>query len=104
MLRNSSCNVICSTSIPSSQVTFRSDAAFINHKIKEGYHLNWLIDGLPAAGARIDIRKAEPVYSVGFGLGYVVSEEYELGYIWDITYFNNHYELIVEYHVTLSWL
>ena len=92
MLRNSSCNLICSTIIPGPEDEGgTTDAKFINDRITDSYNFNWLIDGLPAARARIDTQTDEPFYSVGFELGTVTEE--------GIQELNNHYELIIEYHV-----
>lgn len=92
MLRNSTCNVICSSFIPAPMNDgLYSDAVFINDKITDSYNFNWLIDGLPAARARIDTQTDEPFYSVGFELGSVTEE--------GVAELNNHYDLIIEYHV-----
>lgn len=100
MMQDSVCNLLCHNTIPSggdvdsvgAGGSSNGDGAFINELILESYSMNWLIDGLPAARIRIDPQSGERFYSVGF----------ELGTIDDNTgapYLNNHYNIIVEYHV-----
>ena len=97
MLQNSSCNVLCHATIPaaptddSGVVTETGDAGFINERIADGYSLNWLIDGLPAARIRVDPQSGDRFYSVGFELGSFDSAGLPL--------LNNHYDIIVEFHV-----
>ena len=92
MLENSSCNVLCHADIPgSTEEGVQGDAGFINERIVDGYSLNWLIDGLPAARIRVDPQSVERFYSVGFELGSFDSSGQPL--------LNNHYDIIVEFHV-----
>ena len=60
---NGTCRTLCTTNVPS------EDAKFINDRIKEDYALNWLIDGLPAAEMKKDLRSGEIFYDMGFNLG-----------------------------------
>jgi transmembrane 9 superfamily protein 2/4 len=93
MLENSSCNVLCHADIPGTiDEDEQGDAGFINERIVDGYSLNWLIDGLPAARIRVDPQSSERFYSVGFELGSFDSSGLPL--------LNNHYDIIVEFHVT----
>jgi hypothetical protein len=93
MLENSTCNVLCRATIPAtSEEGVQGDAGFINERIVDGYSLNWLIDGLPAARIRVDPQSGERFYSVGFELGSFDSSGLPL--------LNNHYDIIVEFHVT----
>ena len=93
MLENSTCNVLCHADIPgATDEDEQGDAGFINERIVDGYSLNWLIDGLPAARIRVDPQSSERFYSVGFELGSFDSSGLPL--------LNNHYDIIVEFHVT----
>ena len=92
MLENSTCNVLCQSDIPASTEEEDGDGKFINELIQDGYSMNWLIDGLPAARVRIDPQTDERFYSVGFELGSVYDADEHL--------FNNHYDIIVDFHVT----
>jgi transmembrane 9 superfamily protein 2/4 len=90
MLENSTCNVLCTTSVPAA-VDGVSDGQFINEKIAESYSMNWLIDGLPAARIHIDPQSGEQFYSVGFELGILDNDGTPL--------LHTHYDIVVEYHV-----
>lgn len=96
MLENSSCNVLCRITIPAPPASEdggkdEGDAGFINELIGESYSMNWLVDGLPAARIRVDPQSGERFYSVGFELGGI---DYA-----GMPTLNNHYDIIVEYHV-----
>jgi len=90
MLENSTCNVLCTTSVPAA-VDGVSDGQFINEKIAESYSMNWLIDGLPAARIHIDPQSGEQFYSVGFELGILDND--------GTPHLHTHYDIVVEYHV-----
>lgn len=81
---NETCKALC----PSVTYTPR-DAVFVNNKIALGYDLNWFVDGLPAAQLLKDPDTDDTFYSPGFALGTTVGEKYV---------FNNHYDIIVDYH------
>lgn len=89
MLKNESCNVLCSRHIPGG-INGPGDGAFINDRIIDSYNLNWLIDGLPAARVRVDPTSRETFYSVGFELGSVEAGTPQI---------NNHYNILVDFHV-----
>jgi transmembrane 9 superfamily member 2/4 len=91
MLENSTCNILCKTTIPAASEDGVSDGQFINEKIAESYSMNWLIDGLPAARIHIDPQSGERFYSVGFELGTLDTAGTPL--------LNTHYDIVVEYHV-----
>jgi transmembrane 9 superfamily member 2/4 len=96
MMEDSNCNFLCQATIPGPEDGGDvGDGAFINELIREGYNMNWLIDGLPAARSRLDTQSGESFYSVGFELG---SFDEDSGY----PVLNNHYDIIVEYHVPTS--
>ena len=60
MLQNvTTCQTICTKKIP------KEDAAFINGRIVDDYAINWLVDGLPAAEQKKDIRSGDTFYDNG---------------------------------------
>ena len=67
-----------------------ADALFVNQRIYQGYDLNWLIDGLPAAQLFSESEDEEPFYIPGFMLGQVNEHENPE--------FNNHYDIVIDYH------
>jgi len=77
---NSTCRTLCTTSVPS------EDAKFINDRIREDYALNWLIDGLPAAEMKKDLKTGDIFFDMGFNLG---NDDDETPYL------NNHYEIVL---------
>ncbi|KAF2027220.1 endosomal integral membrane protein [Setomelanomma holmii] len=80
---NESCKSLC-------EATYEpNDAVFVNSRIYQGYDLNWLIDGLPAAQLLKDPNTDQPFYSPGFALGMVNDATPE---------FNNHYDILIDYH------
>lgn len=84
MGKNETCKPLCQASYEP------KDAVFVNSRIYQGYDLNWLIDGLPAAQLLQDpTSDEEPFYSPGFALGMVNDDAPE---------FNNHYEIYIDYH------
>ncbi|KAF9501505.1 hypothetical protein BDN71DRAFT_1380032 [Pleurotus eryngii] len=68
------------------------DSKFINDRIREDYALNWLVDGLPAAEMKIDVRTGDMFFDMGFNLG---NNEGELK---DTPALNNHYDIVLRYH------
>lgn len=83
---NGTCKVLCRTQASA------EDAKFINDRIKEDYALNWLVDGLPAAEAKVDLKTGDLFYDMGFNLG---DDEGERA---DAPALNNHYEVVLKYH------
>jgi transmembrane 9 superfamily protein 2/4 len=84
MLQDEKCRAVCD------EVTFEpADAQFVNRRIKLGYNMNWLIDGLPAAQKYIDPTTKTEFYQPGFALGDVDGEQALL---------NTHYDIYVDYH------
>jgi transmembrane 9 superfamily protein 2/4 len=81
---NETCKALCGP-----QTYDSKDAVFVNSRIFQGYDLNWLIDGLPAAQLLRDPNSDETFYSPGFALGYVDEEG---------PVFNNHYNIVIDYH------
>ncbi|KAI8094628.1 hypothetical protein BDF21DRAFT_355377 [Thamnidium elegans] len=86
MQEDQTCQEICQTeAIPT------KDAKFINKVIADGYAFNWAVDGLPAATEDVDVNTGEKYYNIGFKLG----NTYE-----DVSYLNNHYNIVIYYHIT----
>lgn len=82
---NETCKSVCG------EVTFDSrSATFVNRKIWQGYNINWLIDGLPAAQVTVDPTTGEEFYTPGFLLGYVDKDGKPVLY--------NHYDIVVDVH------
>lgn len=77
---NTTCRTLCTTNIPS------EDAKFVNDRIREDYALNWLIDGLPAAEMKKDLKTGDIFFDMGFNLG---NDDDETPYL------NNHYEIVL---------
>ncbi|KAI9208872.1 uncharacterized protein BJ171DRAFT_437592 [Polychytrium aggregatum] len=86
MNKNTSCNTLCSQSVP------KEDAAFINSRIREKYTVHWVVDGLPVAMSRLNQSTNELIYNMGFNLGFISKDGSR-------TYLNNHYEIQVHYHL-----
>jgi transmembrane 9 superfamily protein 2/4 len=82
--KNGTCQTLCTVrNVPG------EDAKFINDRIREDYALNWLIDGLPAAEVKVDLRSGDLFFDKGFNLGNddgPFSEQPAL---------NNHYEIVL---------
>ncbi|KAJ3489286.1 hypothetical protein NLI96_g2208 [Meripilus lineatus] len=83
---NTTCRTLCRETVPA------EDAKFINDRIKEDYALNWLIDGLPAAEMKVDVKTNDVFYDMGFNLG---NDEDEFA---ETPALNNHYEIVLKYH------
>ncbi|KAF2876625.1 hypothetical protein BDV95DRAFT_483722 [Massariosphaeria phaeospora] len=81
---NETCKSLCDA-----QTFTGRDAVFVNSRIYQGYDLNWLIDGLPAAQQLTEEGTDTPFYSPGFSLGEVDGENPQ---------FNNHYDIWIDYH------
>jgi transmembrane 9 superfamily member 2/4 len=88
MLKNNgTCTKLCDATIP------KHDVQFVNDRIREDYALNWLIDGLPAAEIKRDLRTNETFFDMGFNLGKDEGEYAEK------PAFNNHYDIFLRYVV-----
>ncbi|KAI0082071.1 Nonaspanin [Panus rudis PR-1116 ss-1] len=83
---NTSCNTLCRQEVPA------EDAKFINDRIREDYAINWLVDGLPAAEMKMDLKTGDVFYDMGFNLG---NDEGEFA---ETPALNNHYEIVLKYH------
>ncbi|KAI0256246.1 Nonaspanin TM9SF [Lactifluus subvellereus] len=83
---NGSCKSLCISSIPA------EDAKFINDRIREDYALNWLVDGLPAAEMKIDVKSGDMFFDMGFNLGNNDGPHAEQPAL------NNHYDIVLRHH------
>ena len=64
MLVNTSCNVLCTKSVP------KESTNFLISRIQERYQQHWFVDMLPAARLVVDPKRPDVTfYSVGFDLG-----------------------------------
>jgi transmembrane 9 superfamily protein 2/4 len=80
---NATCRTLCNPiQVPP------EDAKFINDRIREDYALNWLIDGLPAAEMKRDLKTGDIFFDIGFNLGNDDDE---------IPSLNNHYEIVLRF-------
>ncbi|KAF6762985.1 endosomal P24A protein [Ephemerocybe angulata] len=84
---NNTCKTLCL--VPDVDA---KEAKFINDRIREDYALNWLVDGLPAAEMKIDLRTNDTFFDMGFNLG---NNE---GAHQNRPALNNHYEVVLKYH------
>src|SRR6266404_5213052 len=82
---NASCKSLCTASVPA------EDAKFINDRIREDYALNWLVDGLPAAEMKIDLKSGDIFFDMGFNLGNDDGPNEEHPHL------NNHYDIVLRY-------
>lgn len=82
---NETCKPVCG------KQTFEAeDAEFVNQKVRLGYYLHWLIDGLPAGQILHDAQTDTLFESVGFPLGVAPDDKTVQLY--------NHFDILVEYH------
>lgn len=80
---NGTCQTLCVVSdVPG------EDAKFINDRIKEDYALNWLVDGLPAAEMKQDLKTGDIFFDMGFNLGD------DDGNFAETPALHNHYEIV----------
>ncbi|KAJ6126537.1 hypothetical protein N7523_002149 [Penicillium sp. IBT 18751x] len=85
MAQNETCKAVCG------EVVFDSrDAKFTNRRISQGYNINWLVDGLPAAQLNHDGNTDTDFYSPGFSLGDLDDNGQAI--------LNNHFNLLIDYH------
>lgn len=85
MAQNETCKALCK------EVKFDAKSAkFTNRRIAQGYNVNWLVDGLPAAQLSMDSVTKDKFYSPGFALGTVDDD--------GATQLHNHYDISIEYH------
>lgn len=87
---NNTCKISCLSHVSG------EDAKFINDRIREDYAINWLVDGLPAAEMKIDLKSNETFFDMGFNLG---DNE---GLRQNLPALNNHYEIVIKFVNVLS--
>ena len=85
MAQNETCKSLCEEK----KFDGRS-AKFVNNKIWQGYNVNWLIDGLPAAQLNEDPQTHEVFSSPGFPLGKTGGDGQIQLY--------NHWDILADYH------
>ena len=83
---NGTCRQLCSPTVDP------EDAKFINDRVREDYALNWLVDGLPAAEMKVDVKTGDMFFDMGFNLGND-DPPYENDPV-----LNNHYDIVLRYH------
>lgn len=78
----------------------KEDAVFVNNNIRNHFNYNWLIDGLPAAQLVVETATGEKFSSPGFPLGSMeyTGDSESASEATGVPVFNNHYDIIVEYH------
>lgn len=81
--RNGTCQTLCVVHDVSPD-----DAKFINDRIREDYALNWLVDGLPAAEMKQDLKTGDIFFDMGFNLG---NDDGDLN---ENPALHNHYEIV----------
>ncbi|KAI9932490.1 hypothetical protein ASPWEDRAFT_33390 [Aspergillus wentii DTO 134E9] len=86
MGKNETCKAVCKE-----QAVFdERGAKFTNRRISQGYNINWLVDGLPAAQLNLDSVTKSEFYSPGFALGTLDDNGQSL--------LNNHFDILIDYH------
>ena len=84
----------CKTLVGCGKQRFEAvDAKFLNKRIWQNYHINWLVDGLPAGQLLMDPSTDTEFYSAGFDLGHIAGDQ---------PVFHNHYDISVDYHEVMS--
>ncbi|POS85135.1 putative endosomal integral membrane protein [Erysiphe pulchra] len=86
MAHNETCKILCT-----GKKFDPNSAQFVNRRIAQGFAMNWLVDGLPAGQLIEDEVTNTKFYSQGFALGSSTQKD---------LYFNNHYDILVDYHET----
>lgn len=82
---NETCKPLCE------KQTFEAEeGVFVNQRIRQGYGIHWLIDGLPAGQLMLDQQTNTIFESVGFPLGNNEDDK--------ALQLNNHFDILVEYH------
>ncbi|KAL4808069.1 hypothetical protein BDV18DRAFT_95801 [Aspergillus unguis] len=83
MRKDESCKAACNGA------TFEPRSAkFTNQRIAQGYNINWLVDGLPAA--QLNEGTEPQAYTPGFALG-ALDESGK-------AFLHNHFDILVDYH------
>lgn len=82
-LKDESCKILCKVELE------KNNIEFIQHAIKNKYHLMWYIDGLPVATLMKDLKANKQFYLAGFSLGH---EEDNKQFLF------NHFHFTIQYH------
>lgn len=90
-LQEDTCKQLCTTDVPPEH------AMIINDLIRQNYAVEWLIDGLPAASAMYDTTTETAFDTPGFALGKSLLQNAD-GSFEFINYYNNYYEILIDYH------
>ncbi|KZV77095.1 endosomal P24A protein [Peniophora sp. CONT] len=85
--QNGTCQLLCHSYLP------QEDSKFMNDRIREDYALNWIVDGLPAAEMKVDLKTGDMFFDMGFNLG-----NDEPPYSDEKPVVNNHYDIVLRYH------
>lgn len=82
---NETCKAVCE------EVSFDARSAkFTNRRAMQGYNINWLVDGLPAAQRNVETVTQSEFYSPGFALG-IANDN-------GVPNLNNHYDILIDFH------
>lgn len=81
---NGTCQLLCHSYLP------QEDSKFMNDRIREDYALNWIVDGLPAAEMKVDLKTGDMFFDMGFNLG-----NDEPPYSDEKPVVNNHYDIVL---------
>ncbi|SPO26246.1 related to endosomal protein EMP70 precursor [Ustilago trichophora] len=64
-------------------------------RIREEYAVNWMVDGLPVAESRREVKTRQEFLSLGFALGSLEDEHFQA---YDPPALHNHYDIYIDYH------
>lgn len=113
MLEDKECVPLCKSTVPA------DDAVFINQLIKNGFLLNWIIDGLPAGVSIYNEQQSSTHVTNGFPLGSVEivqgihgalnsRSSASSGRVYntlvniEVPYLTNHFDIEIQYHEPAS--
>ena len=82
-------NETCKAACEEASFDARS-AKFTNRRAMQGYNINWLVDGLPAAQRNVETVTQSEFYSPGFALG-IANDN-------GVPNLNNHYDILIDFH------
>ena len=91
MRKNETCKRLCGPT----NIRAKS-ARFVNARIRQNYHLNWLVDGLPAGQQYRLADQSAVYYSRGFPLGAMAAAATPDGA--GVPMLHNHYDIVLDYH------
>jgi transmembrane 9 superfamily protein 2/4 len=85
MKKNEACKKLCETRFNG------PDAKFVEGSIAEDYHINWLVDGLPAGRPYFIGDNDKEYFTRGVPIGRMAPPEFT-------TFLHNHYDMVISYH------